>query len=71
LQYYSEFVDEATGDPSEKVNEYECKTTFYHKQTYVKNGKPGKCNWTKINPPQTRCVHPDHTVIAKDTVGKC
>jgi len=67
--YYSEYIDEATGDPSDKVNEYECKTTFYHKQTYVQSGGSGNCNWTKITPKPSRCVEPDHTAIAKDQWG--
>lgn len=65
--YYSEYRSEATGLPSERVNEYECKTTFYHKQSLVVNGGPGSC--PAKHPSADRCTSPDHTVIAADQWG--
>jgi len=65
--YYSEYRSEATGAPSERVNEYECKTTFYHKQSLVVSGGPGSC--PAKHPSAERCTQPDHTVIAADQWG--
>lgn len=67
--YYSEFQRVATGEDSDRVNEYECKTTIYHKQSYVKSGGSSGCDWKQITPKQSRCVYPDHTAIAKDQWG--
>lgn len=65
--FYSEYISEATGLASERVNEYECKTTFYHKQTLVVSGGSGNC--PAKHPSATRCVEPDHTKIAQDQWG--
>ena len=66
-EYYSEFISEATGAPSDKVNEYECKTTFYSKQSMVVNGGSGNC--PAKHPSATKCVEPDHSKIAQDQWG--
>jgi len=66
--YYSEFISEATGAPSDRVNEYECKTTFYSKQSTVVNGGSGNC--PPKHPNATVCTEPDHSAIAKDQWGK-
>ncbi|HPS31822.1 MAG TPA: hypothetical protein PLZ43_16315, partial [bacterium] len=65
--YYYEYRSEATGAAGDKVNEYECKTTFYHKQSLVVNGGPGSC--PAKHPAAERCTEPDHTVIAADQWG--
>jgi len=68
LEYYSEFINQATGLASDRVNEYECRTTFYHKQSLVVNGGSGNC--PAKHPSATKCTEPDHTAIAKDQWGK-
>ncbi|HPS31110.1 MAG TPA: PilC/PilY family type IV pilus protein, partial [bacterium] len=65
--YYYEYRSEATGAVGDRVNEYECKTTFYHKQSLVVNGGPGSC--PAKYPTAARCTKPDHTVIAQDQWG--
>jgi len=53
--YYFEYKSEATGGLSDQVNEYECKTTIYHKQVGVVNGKASKCTIARAFPdPATR-----------------
>lgn len=64
LFYYYEYQLEATGEDSDRVNEYECKTTMYHKQSLVVNGGKGNC--PSKHPSYARCVYPDHMVIAMD-----
>ena len=65
--YYYEYRLEATGAASDKVNEYECKTTMYHKQSMVVSGGSGSC--PSKHPSYAHCVYPDHMTIAADQWG--
>lgn len=67
LFYYFEYKLKATGAASDRVNEYECKTTMYHKQSMVVSGGSGSC--PSKHPSYAHCVYPDHMTIAADQWG--
>ena len=70
---FEEIKEEVYGGGEALVNEYECKTTMYHRQSYVENGGSSNCNWHKLRKPDgtpyERCVYPSHTRIAADQWG--